>query len=66
MKGLRLRLKAWLNARGTWWLKGATAYEFQFGEHVFRVCHLLGGYWTWWAFWRRFSYKRFPKDDSCS
>ncbi len=36
--------------------KYATAYELQIGRAWFRVVHLMGGRWTWWAVWRRFQF----------
>lgn len=38
--------------------KGATAWELQVGiknraSIEFRYVHLRGGYWVWWAPWRR-------------
>lgn len=40
------------------YLKGATAYEYQIGKWYLRIVYLSGGYYTWWAFWRRFSIRK--------
>jgi hypothetical protein len=42
------------------WLRGATAYEFQFGRLVIRLTHLRGAHWRFKP-WRRVSIKLWPK-----
>lgn len=42
--------------------KGATAYELQIGNTVFRFVHLMGGKWKWWNFWNRISVKKYPPE----
>lgn len=41
-----------------WFCRGATAYEFQWGRLVVRICHLRGAYWAWKP-WRRVQIKIF-------
>lgn len=36
-------------------LKGATAFEFQLGRRYMRIVHLAGPSWPWYAPWRRLS-----------
>lgn len=44
-------------------MKGATAYEYQWGRVYLRVVHLWGGHWNW-MFWRRFSLRIVPKESA--
>lgn len=44
-------------------MKGATAYEFQWGRVCFRFCHLMGGHWKWYTFWPRIKIWVAPKED---
>lgn len=45
------------------WLKGATAYEIQIRHFGMRIVHLPhGGWFKWWAPWRRVSFQWFTKD----
>lgn len=46
-------------------MRGATAYEWQWGRVHFRIVHLRGGYWNW-KFWRRFRISLTNKDGSYS
>ena len=39
-------------------MKGCTSYEFQIGKFYFRFCHLMGGKWKWYTFFRRIQIKR--------
>ena len=39
-------------------MKGATAYEYQIGGLVLRICHLSGAYWRWRP-WRRIKFTYF-------
>ncbi len=43
------------------WFKGATAYEFQIGRAMLRICHLRGDYWAWKP-WRRFAFRIVDKE----
>lgn len=40
-----------------WFLKGITMFEMQIGRLIINIVHLNGGCFTWWAFWRRFTFK---------
>ena len=45
-----------------YWMKGATAYEYQVGKWCLRIVHLTGGYFKWYTPWRRFSLKYYEND----
>lgn len=50
------RLRFWLIP-----LKGPTAYEWQRGGVVLRVCHLRGPHWSWRP-WRRIKVQYFKSE----
>lgn len=47
------------------WMRGATAYEWQWRRVYLRWTHLDGAYWRWKP-WRRFSFRWLNKDGSQS
>jgi hypothetical protein len=53
----------WKPMTGMIFMKGATAYEAQFGRLVIRITHLSGKYWRFRP-WRRISIRIWPKDVS--
>lgn len=48
-----------MDLRHIFLIRGATAYELQVCRFGLRLVHLRGGYFRWWAPWRRISLQWF-------